>query len=88
MQNATKAMGTGLAVEAGMGKGEFQGLLANLRASMVVIGPSLYASVAYPIGQQVGMPGMPFIFVGAIQFLAEMFHQRAKSALKANKEKA
>jgi ABC-type glycerol-3-phosphate transport system substrate-binding protein len=85
MQNATKAMGTSLAVEAGMGKGEYSGLMANLRAGMVVFGPYLFGSIAYPLGQNVGMPGMPFVFIAAVLALAEVYHQKSKSALKAKK---
>jgi hypothetical protein len=57
MTNATKSMGTGLAVEAGMGKGEYSGLMANLRASMVVCGPFLFGNVAYKLGKSISMPG-------------------------------
>jgi DHA1 family tetracycline resistance protein-like MFS transporter len=82
LTNATKSVATNLAVEAGMGKGEFSGMLANLRAAMVVLGPMLFGRLAYGIGQRSGRPGMPFVFQGVVVLAAEAMHQQAKAAIK------
>lgn len=54
-----------------MGRGEFSGKLANLRAVSNSIAPILYAKL-YAVGLGRGMPGLPFIVGACIVMCAEL----------------
>ena len=72
--NSAKSMATNIAIANGMGKGEFAGLLANLRAACVFIAPLLYGWL-YNTGNRIGQPGLPFIGMALICLVAEAVHQ-------------
>jgi hypothetical protein len=71
----TKALATNLAVQEGLGKGEFGGLQANLRAFVSAVAPFLYASV-YRSGVKAGRPGAPYLCAALAMLAAEFIHRK------------
>merc|ERR1712187_145268 len=59
--NGVKAMGARMALANGLEKGEYTGLVANLRALMVFAAPILWGRL-FQIGVATGRPGLPFYF--------------------------
>lgn len=67
---AVKATCADLAVRSGMGKGEYNGLAANLRAACVVVSPLVYGKL-FTFGQARQRPEMVFYGVTAFIMAAE-----------------
>ena len=74
----TKALATNIAVANGLGKGEFGGLQANLRAFVTAIAPSLYG-VLYRTGVAAGSPGRPYLAAALAMLVAEAIHRRLRA---------
>jgi len=70
-----KAMAADLAVEAGMGKGEFSSQLANFRALIVAIFPAVY-SRCYALALRRGRPSLAFLAPGFLAVLCEVICRR------------
>ena len=69
-RSTTLATGPGV----GYGKGEYQGMYANLRSLTVMIAPLLYGNT-YNYSKARGQPGGMYFVVMAITALGEVFHQ-------------
>ena len=56
------------------GKGELSGLIANLRALMVVIAAPIFGRISL-FGRASGLPGAPLLAVAFMTALAEVVHR-------------
>jgi hypothetical protein len=82
----TKALATNMAVAEGLGKGEFGGLQANLRAFITAMAPFLYATL-YRSGVKVGRPGAPYLCAAVAMLAAELIHRRLRALVAQKEEK-
>jgi hypothetical protein len=70
-EHAVKQLLSGEAIDAGFGRGELSGLLANLRALMVVVSSPIFSRVSL-WGRAKGFPGAPLVAVTTIIMAAEL----------------
>ncbi len=70
-EHAVKQLLSGEAIDAGFGRGELSGLLANLRALMVVVSSPIFSRVSL-WGRANGFPGAPLVAVTTIIMAAEL----------------
>jgi len=75
----TRALATNMAVATGkLGKGEFGGLQANLRAFVSAVAPFLYSGL-YRSGTAAGQPGRPYLFAAVAMLGAELIHRKLRA---------
>jgi hypothetical protein len=84
--NGVKQMASSTAFDAAkstyvFGKGEFSGLIANLRALIVAITPLIHTK-AYQLGLKVGQTGGAFLTAGVFVLVAEYVHRKYTSSEK------
>ena len=77
--NGVKQMASNIAFDATkstyvFGKGEFSGLIANLRALIVAITPLIHTK-AYQVGLKLGQTGGAFLTAGVFVLVAEYVHR-------------
>jgi DHA1 family tetracycline resistance protein-like MFS transporter len=70
-EHAVKQLLTGEAIDAGFGRGELSGLVANLRALMVVIASPIFGRISL-WGRGRGFPGAPLVAVTVFTTAAEL----------------
>merc|ERR1712025_45292 len=71
-----KAQGASHAEAAGIGNGEYSAMLANMRAVMSTLAPTLYARVyAWSTSGGNAMPGMAYIIAAMFKVVAELCYQ-------------
>lgn len=77
--NGVGALATAEAIRCGLGKGEYSGLAANLRALMVFVAPFLWGGL-YKLGvsRRPRMPGLPFVGAAAAMVLAQLALRRLR----------
>ena len=68
------------------GKGEFSGLIANLRALIVAITPLIHTK-AYQLGLKVGQTGGAFLTAGVFVLVAEYVHRKYVVSVRARSAK-
>lgn len=89
-EHAVKQLLSGEAIDAGFGRGELSGLLANLRALMVVVSSPIFSRVSL-WGRANGFPGAPLVAVTAVIMAAELVFRtidKATVSRKATKSSA
>mmetsp|Transcript_153449 Transcript_153449/g.282733 ORF Transcript_153449/g.282733 Transcript_153449/m.282733 type:complete len:430 (-) Transcript_153449:140-1429(-) len=75
-EGVLKAAATKHAVNAGMGAGQYQGQLMNLRALVFVFGPLFFTQLYARQVAKGGLPGASYILVGLLSWLVpELMHQ-------------
>jgi len=76
-RSAVTALADKRAVAVGIGRGEFAGAFANLRAIVVAVAPMMYGYF-YVKGKQLGRPGLGYWMGALIIALAELRHRALK----------
>jgi len=76
-RSAVTALADKRAVAVGIGRGEFAGAFANLRAMVVAVAPMMYGFF-YVKGKQLGRPGLGYWMGALIIGLAELRHRALK----------
>ena len=79
--NALRGTSSRLGSEAGIGKGEYSGLHANLRALCVFISPLIWSNM-YTMGLRNGNGGFPYIGCGISIIISELLQRRLASGKK------
>ena len=76
-ENALYQLMTGEAVDAGFGKGELSGLVANLRAFMVIIAAPIFGQISM-VGRRHNFPGGHLVAIAACTAVAELVFRTVK----------
>ena len=86
--NGVSAMATEEAIRTGLGKGEYSGLAANLRALMVFVAPFVWGGLYNAGTSRRGskLPGLPFVGAAVAIMLAQLAVWRLKPKAQPKKD--